>query len=240
MAGHSANMGPIMKIAKKYGLHVVEDAACGVGVKYKRKHVGTFGITGCFSFHPRKVLTTGEGGMITINKKDVYEKIYSLKNNGKSIRSSMVFEGIGLNYKMSDILAAVGIVQLKKVKQIIKKRVELAKYYSQYLNEKVEDVKPPTTKSYSNHTFQSYIVLIERENVRDKIILELRKKGIETQIGTFAVHLLAPYRKYTKSESFPNAEYAFRNSLILPLHHKMRKKDVEYVVDSLNKVLKRF
>ena len=237
LAGHSADLHPIMKIAKKYKLKVIEDAACGIGVKYKNKHVGTFGVVGCFSFHPRKLLTTGEGGMIVTNQKNVYEDLCSLKNHGRAVTSSMKFERVGLNYRMSDILAAIGIAQLKKIRNIIKKRVELAKYYTELLNE-IKEIRTPIIKSYSNHTFQSYIILLKKRGIRDKLMLYLRKKGIETQIGTFAVHLQPAYRKYVK-EKLPNSEYAFKNSLILPLYHTMKYQEIEYVVKNIKDFLRR-
>lgn len=235
LAGHSADLNPIMKIAKKYNLKIIEDAACGIGVRYRHKHVGTFGVVGCFSFHPRKLLTTGEGGMIVTNQKNVYENLCSLKNHGRSIRSPMKFDKIGLNYRMSDILAAIGMVQLKKIRKIIKKRVELAKYYTELL-ENIEEIRVPIIKFYSNHTFQSYIILLKKKGLRDKLMFALRKKGIETQIGTFAIHLQPAYRKYVKGK-LPNSEYAFKNTLILPLYHTMSYKEVEYVVNNIRKLL---
>jgi dTDP-4-amino-4,6-dideoxygalactose transaminase len=237
LAGHSADLKPLIKIARKYKLKIIEDAACGIGVKYKNKHVGTFGKVGCFSFHPRKLLTTGEGGMIVTNNKTVYEDLGSLKNHGRSFKSSMKFTKVGLNYRMSDILAAIGIAQLRKIKKIIKRRIELAKYYTELLEE-IEEVRAPIVKSYSNHTFQSYIILLKKEGIRDKLMLTLRKKGIETQIGTFAVHLQPAYRKYVRKK-LPNSEYAFKNTLILPLYHKMKYQEIEYVVRNIKDFLRR-
>lgn len=233
--GQSVDMDPLMALAEKHGLRVIEDAACAVGTLYKEKHVGGFGDFGCFSFHPRKVLTTGEGGMITTNDDSLSEIASSLKDHGKTFREGkMLFGRRGFNYRLSDVLAAIGLTQLNKLDSTIKRRQELAGRYTELL-EDVEDVVPPAQTPYGNHTFQSYVLLIEKKGVRDKIIALLKEKGIETQIGTYAVHLQPAYSN--EKTFLPNSEHAFQNTLTLPLYTQMTETEQETVVTELKNAL---
>ncbi|MFH0836260.1 MAG: DegT/DnrJ/EryC1/StrS family aminotransferase [Candidatus Micrarchaeota archaeon] len=232
--GLSADMGPLMKLAEKHGLRVIEDAAPSIGTYYGKKHVGTIGDFGCFSSHPRKILTTGEGGMVTTENEALYLKIESLKSHGIVPGNLMEFERYGFNYRMSDILAAVGLAQLKKLKSTLAKRRELALNYTTLL-EGTEGIRPPVEMNYGNHTFQSYVTLLNDGIDRDKVIALLKEKEIQTQIGTFAVHSLPPYRNH--EADCPNALTAYKQTLTLPLYNELVESDQEFIVKELRKAI---
>ena len=127
--GNSCNMTKILQIAKKYKLKIIEDAAQGLGVFHKKKHVGTIGDVGGFSFYGNKLITTGEGGMITTNNKRIYEEIQQLKNHGRKEKGKFIHEKIGYNFMFTDIQAAIGLAQINKLKKIINKKLTIYKYY---------------------------------------------------------------------------------------------------------------
>ncbi|VVB68329.1 UDP-4-amino-4-deoxy-L-arabinose--oxoglutarate aminotransferase [Candidatus Norongarragalina meridionalis] len=232
--GQSADMGGVMRFAKKHNLRVIEDAANSMGTFYEKKHVGTIGDFGCFSFHPRKILTTGEGGMLTAEDDALAAMAASLKDHGKD-ETGTKFVRAGFNYRMSDILAAIGIVQLNKLDATIKRRKQLAERYSQLL-EGASGITPPHHPAYTNHTYQSYVLLLDDGIDRDAVIRKTKEKGVQTQIGTYAVHLQLAYLK--KGESIPNAERADRQALTLPMYGAMTDADQQLVVKTLKEALK--
>lgn len=158
--GQSADMDPILDIAKRNNLYVIEDAACALGAEYKDKKCGTMGDIGCFSFHPRKAITTGEGGMVVTNNPDVAAKVKALRNHGMTNKDGIYyFEYTGFNYRMTDFQAALGWVQMKKLDEIIKKRRELAALYDSFL--KGNDILIiPNVANGIKHIYQSYVVLL--------------------------------------------------------------------------------
>ena len=192
---------------KKYGMKIIEDAATNLGTKINNKFVGSLADVTCFSFHPRKIITTGEGGMITTNNKKLNEKINSFKTFGKK---DLEFVNVGTNYKLSDIQSAMGIAQMKKIEKIIKNRIEQAKIYNELLS-KIDFIEPQKQTKNSRHTYQSYVCIISKKGLRDKIIKKLAKENIESQIGTYAVHSLSAFTKIPKMGKLENSEFLFKN-----------------------------
>ena len=141
--GNSCNMTKILQIAKKYKLKIIEDAAQGLGVFHKKKHVGTIGDVGGFSFYGNKLITTGEGGIITTNNKKIYDEIKRLKNHGRKVKGKFIHEKIGYNFMFTDIQAAIGLAQLNKLKKIINKKLIIYKYYKSNIkkNEEIKYIK---------------------------------------------------------------------------------------------------
>jgi perosamine synthetase len=240
--GQPAQMDKIIKIAKKYNLKVIEDAACALGSKYKDKYAGTIGDAGCFSFHARKGITTGEGGMVVTNNKELAERIRHLSVFGmtsawdreKSEKFIIpTFEDAGFNYKMSDITAAVGVAQLRKLDKIIDRKRELAKYWDEKL-EDIEFIEPPYINENVKHIFQSYVSIVDKRINRNKIIEMLMKKGIQTQIGTYASHVQPVYHFKSKC---PNSLEIFNRSLALPMYYKLEEKDIDMVAGYLKEVI---
>lgn len=248
--GLSADMDPIMEVANRYQIKIIEDAACGLGTKYKGRHVGTFGKAGCFSFHPRKAITTGEGGMIVTNNETTKRTCEALRNHGaatsdierhrKGDFALPEYNLLGYNYRMTDIQAAIGIEQMKKLNSVLNKRIKLAERY----NEKLSGIKhfslPITSRNY-RHTYQSYVVLVKDSSPysRDEIALGLAQKGISTRQGTQAVHMLGYYQdKYKlKPMDYPNAFKADRQTLTLPLFAAMTLKEQDFIINTLKRLL---
>jgi len=240
--GQPADMEPIMEIAEDYGLRVIEDAACAHGAKYKNKFAGTIGDTGCFSFHARKGMTTGEGGMVVTNDRKLADEIRSLSIYGitstwdreKSEEFIIPrFVKLGFNYKMSDISAAVGIVQLRKLEKMIERRRELARYWDENL-QNLELIEPPYCSEDVRHVYQSYVALVDKRINRNKLIERLRKEGIQTQIGTYACHVQPVYKSEQKC---PNSLDIFNRSLALPMYYKLKGEDIDIVVAHLKAAL---
>lgn len=218
----------------KKKMFIVEDAATSLGAKLDKNFVGTLANVSCFSFHPRKIITTGEGGMITTNDKKLNDKIRSFKAFGKKGKK---FVEIGTNYKISDIQSAVGLAQLKKIEKIIKNRQRMAKIYSEIID-KMEHVEIQKSTKNARHTYQTFVCTITKPKLRDKIILELLKNNIETQIGTYALHCLPAFKKHLKSGKLENSEFLYKNSISLPLHEEITINDQEYICKSIEKIIK--
>jgi len=218
---------------KKSGVKIIEDAATNLGTKIGKKFVGSLADVTCFSFHPRKIITTGEGGMITTNNKKLAEKFRIFKTFGKK---GIEFDEIGTNYKLSNIQSAIGLAQLKKIGRIIKKRQYGAKIYNEMLS-KIDFIitQEPTPKSY--HTYQSYTCIVTRQGSRNRIMRELKQKNVETQIGTYALHCLTPFKKFMKKGKLKNSEFLFKNSISLPLHEELSFNDQEYICKIIKKTL---
>jgi dTDP-4-amino-4,6-dideoxygalactose transaminase len=240
--GQPADMDVIMEIAKGYGLRVIEDAACAHGAKYKNKFAGTIGDTGCFSFHARKGMTTGEGGMVVTNDEELAGNIRSLSVYGtvstwdreKSDKFIIPeFVKLGYNYKMSDISAAVGIVQLRKLNKLIEKKRTLAMYWNEILQE-LELIEPPYCSKDVKHVYQSYVALIDERINRNRLIELTRNKGIQTQIGTYACHVQPVYGS---KEKCPNSLDIFNRSLSLPMYYKLREDDIDVATSILKKTM---
>lgn len=237
--GLSADMNPILEIAHSRSIPIVEDAACAMGATYRGRPCGTMGTLGCFSFHPRKAITTGEGGMIVTADTDLAERVRLLRSHG-GIRTDgrFVFEDAGFNYRLSDILAAVGVAQMRKIEAIIARKRELAAQYSTLLAD-VPGVTPPALPEWGGHVYQSYVVMLAQTIDRDAIIGAMRERRIETTLGTYALHA-QPYFQRTlgfRPGALPNSYLAYRQSLTLPLYPRMRNDDVARVVNALRQTL---
>ncbi len=240
--GQPADMDKIMKIAKQHNLKVIEDAACALGAKYKDKFAGTIGDIGCFSFHARKGITTGEGGMIVTNDKNLADKMRNLSVFGMTTAwdreksNNFVipkFMDVGYNYKMSDINAAVGVVQLKKLDKIIERREELAKYYNERLKE-IKYITPPYAYENTKHVYQAYVVLLDKNVNRNELITKLMEKGIQAQIGTYASHIQPVYGSM---DECPNSADIFNRSLALPLYYTLKEEEIDIIISSLKGIL---
>ena len=247
--GLCADIDAIKSIAGKIPL--VEDGACAAGAGYKNRPAGSLGTIGCFSFHPRKSVTTGEGGMITTNDDKLAEVISSLRNHGASVSEEQRHHGpkpyilpgfnmLGYNYRMTDLQAAVGVVQLKKLDQFIDEREKWANWYNEQLHNLPWITVPKYSADYK-HGWQSYVVVIDESKApcsRNEMMERLQNAGISTRPGTHAPHMLEYYaNKYQlKPEDFPGARDANNFSMSIPLFNKMTKEDYEYVVYNLKKL----
>ena len=237
--GLPADMVRSARSRERHGLAVVEDAACALGATYRGRQVGGFGIAGCFSFHPRKSITTGEGGMITTADDELADRIRLLRSHG-GVREEgrFPFEAAGFNYRLSDILAAVGVAQMRKLDAFLAARRGVAAWYDRALAG-IGGVRLPVTPPGSTHTYQSYVVLLDEGIDRDDVIAALRAEGIETTIGTYALHDQPFFaRTYDlRAGDRPRSHRAFTSSLALPLHGGMREDEVSDVTDALTRAI---
>ena len=236
--GNPADMDPIMEIAKKHDLWVIEDAAGALGSTYKGRKCGTIGHVGCFSFHPRKIITTGEGGMVVTNEDDVAEQIRSLRNHGmKVIGEKIDFIAAGFNYRMNELEAVLGIIQMRDIQEIISERQRLAGLYMDALKSvpgiAFQKILPDCTT-----VWQAFVVRF-RDRDSGPILKFLRDANIEANIGTYAIHLLQCYsEKYGyKPTYYPNAAELWDRTIALPFYNGMTFQDVMDVVKTLEVVL---
>lgn len=254
--GLCADMEPIMGVAERYRLEVIEDAACALGARYRGQHAGRFGLAGCFSFHPRKAITTGEGGMIVTDRDEVARYCQTLRDHGASVSDLVRHEGkqgflltefnlLGYNYRMTDLQGALGVAQMSKLPQILEKRMERARCYDRLLEE-ANTLLLPYCPDGCIHGYQTYVCLFQPEaptldtldelhEQRNAFMETLEESGVTTRQGTHAVHALGYYReKYGLEETdFPQAWIADRLSLSLPLYAQMTDEEQDYVVESL-------
>jgi perosamine synthetase len=248
--GLAADMTPLLEIARRHDLRVIEDAACACGSLYAGRHVGTFGDVGAFSFHPRKAITTGEGGMVTTTSAQIAGDVEILRSHGaeasdlerhKSGRGFALpeFNRLGFNYRMTDIQAAIGVVQMGRLESVLAGRRAVAQRFSEELSG-LAHLTVPVEPDGSRHVYQSYVTIVgESGDDRDRIALALQDEGIATRQGTHAVHALGYYReKYGYSpEDMPNAWRADRQSLTLPVYAGMTDEEQSYVIMQVRKTL---
>lgn len=252
--GISAPMGTILEIAGKYGLKVIEDDACATGAWYHGHHAGTLANIGCFSFHPRKSITTGEGGMLITGSEEIAAKVRSLRDHGASKKDPSKQAGsyilpdfniMGYNYRMTDLQGALGVAQMKKLKWILEQKTIKASIYDKALS-KTGWLRTPVIPEGCVHGYQSYVTLFSPEEIsldnvetlsgkRNALMDKLEAAGIATRSGTHAVHMLGYYRdKYgIKPEDFPNAYFADKLSLAIPFYPQMTEEEQQYVIKEI-------
>jgi dTDP-4-amino-4,6-dideoxygalactose transaminase len=231
-------------IKKKYNVFIIEDAACSLGAEYNGVMVGKLADISVFSCHPRKFITTGEGGIIVTENPEWAEWMNSYKHFGldmsSTARERCSFERIGTNYKLSNILAAIGLEQLKVIDILLAKRRELAVNYIELLKEHLSDnLRIPQTTEGGIHSYQTFLVFVKN---RDAIMAMMREKGVEAQIGTYALHMHKAFsankQKVRIYGKLKNSTYVFEHALALPLYHEMTQKEQEHVVNTLLAALK--
>ena len=253
-AGHPSEMDRIADIAKRHNLFIIEDAAHAIEAKYKNKKVGTIGDTTSFSFYATKNITTGEGGMLTTNNKEIAEKVRILRLHGMSKgawkryqeKGYQHWETIypGYKYNMSDLQAALGLVQLKRIEKFWKIRKRYTEIYSKELC-KIPEIILPLEKEKIKDSYHLYVIRIKTEELtadRDKIITALEEENIGIGIHFRSLHLHPYYQKtyHFKRGDFPVAEYASDRVVSLPLYPKMSEDDLSDVVKAVKKVISAF
>lgn len=256
--GLCADLPAIVNLAKRYNLKVIEDSACALGSYIGNKHSGTFGDMGCFSFHPRKAITTGEGGMVITDKKELSQKIAILRDHGasksdiqrhKEKGGSLLpeFNLRGYNYRMTDLQGAIGVSQIKKAARILEGRKKIARLYDIELQGMPDLIIPHVPKKFI-HSYQSYVCffasdlsklslkMVQKLNIhRNDFMMRLEKNGVSVRQGTHAVHTLGYYKnKYRlKDSDYFNSFAADRLSISLPVYAQMTKEEFGYVVSTI-------
>ena len=237
--GLAADMPAIMALAKRHKLAVIEDAAPSLGATVNGQKVGTFADFTCFSFHPRKSITTGEGGLITTNDDAAAERLRAIRSHGVSTSAFArhasgtteieEYREVGWNYRMTDIQAAVGRVQLRKLDGILEERRRLARRYDALFAGN-EQLQTPHVPAGRPHTYQSYCVWLKNGASRAKIMAELAERGIASRRGVMASHLEPFYREMYPHLSLPVTEAATTDTILLPLYVGMTEAEQDEVV----------
>ncbi len=236
--GHPCDMDPIIRIARKNSLFVVEDCAEALGARYKSRLVGTIGDVGCFSFFANKVITTGEGGMVVTRNKELMEKISMLRDHGMSRQRKYWHELAGFNYRMTNIQAAIGVAQMENLDRFLENRKVLAKEYTTQLSN-MEEVTLPYEENWAESICWLYSILIDKPKVAalvEKLIKEMKVEGIETRPLFYPLHQQPPYF-FDRSRSFPVSEWLSKKGISLPTSNDMTVEDVGRVCRAFKSVL---
>jgi len=235
--GQMSDMHRIIEIAQKYSIPVIEDAACALGASLNGKQAGTFGLLGCYSFHPRKTITTGEGGIIVTNSSDLMLKLRALRNHGLDPQSSSPdFIMPGFNYRMTDFQAALGLTQMNKLEKIIEQRLIMANTYNRKL--KNSHFHLPYSLHAKSHIYQSYVILLPDHlaNKRQYFIDKLKSdEFIEATIGTWNMPMTSFFRnRYGyQNDAFPVANMVFQRSISLPLYFELNEGQLLKITNAL-------
>jgi perosamine synthetase len=243
--GQSCDMQEIQSIAKKNKFFILEDCAHALGSTYKNKKCGNMGHLGCFSFYPTKVITTGEGGMITTNNSMFSKKIQLLRSQGMSIlphqresKNQWKYDitELGFNYRLDEIRSALGISQLKRISLANKKRIHIAKQYDELL-QNIEGIHIPKLKENRNHIYHLYSIRITEDFhiSRNKLFSKLSKHGIGTSVQYYPLHLMSFFKENypQKNDDFHVSNLLKDQILCLPIFPTMNKKQIEYVVKTI-------
>lgn len=232
--GQMANMLEILELTDAYHLPVVEDAACALGATLDGQQAGTWATLGCFSFHPRKAITTGEGGMIVTNDEEAARRLKALRNHGQDpMAASTDFILPGFNNRMTEMQGALGLTQMAKLNRVIEARRRAARYYDQAFVG--TEFQAPAVDQTCAHVYQSYVVLLppEMASNRQRLIAEAKEQGIEITIGTWHIPMTTYFRTrygFQKGD-FPVTDDVFARSVTLPLHESLKAEEQQRVVD---------
>lgn len=240
-AGFPCDMNKIMEIAKKHNLFVIEDACHGPLSVYEGQKLGTIGDVGCFSFFSNKNISTGEGGMIVTNNEEVYNKVKLMRSHGMTAMSYQRATGhattynivdLGYNYRMDDIRASIGIVQLDKLMVDLKKRKMIREWYCECLSKlNLLDIPFKSNKEFASNYIFPVVLKDSTTEKRDMFRNKLQENGIQTSVHYPAIHRFSAYEEY--SRELPNTEYVSDNEVTLPMYAKLQKSEIEYICDKV-------
>ncbi len=240
--GLAADIPAVIEIARRHGLRVVEDAAPSLGATVGESRIGGLSDFTCFSFHPRKSITTGEGGVITTNDAAAAERLRTIRSHGASVSDLArhqsgttdieEYRELGYNYRMTDIQGAIGVVQMRRLDEVVGARRRLAERYTALLagDDRIEIPYEPADR---RHTYQSYCIRLHTTRPRPEIMNALAARGIATRRGVMAIHLEPYYRERYPSLSLPVTEAATAETLLLPLYAGMTEAEQDEVVQEL-------
>ena len=236
--GNPADMDPIMEVAMKHNIWVIEDAAGALGAEYKGRKCGTIGHIGCFSFHPRKIITTGEGGMVVTNDDELANKIRLLRNHGRQVLENKIdFILPGFNYRMNELEAALALVQIREIEVIINQRQRLANLYKIALAN-IPNIDLQQTLPNCKSVWQAFVIRLKNREAHS-IIKKLQEANIEANIGTFALHILHFYSQtYNyKYSDYQNAFELFSKSIALPFYTSLSQENIYYIITTLQSLI---
>ncbi len=247
--GLPADREPFEKIATKHDLVLVEDGACSFGASYKGKPLGFGSKATSYSFHPRKMITTGEGGMVVTDDPEFSRRARALRSTGASIsdlerhkaKGVLVqnYHESGYNYRLTDMQAAVGIVQFRRLPEMLRQRREQAEFYNNQFAA-VEEMLVPHVPSYAEHCYSSYNIRISNKckHNRDDVLQEMAKKGISCRTGIQPLHHEPCYNDFESKVALPETERAARETMFLPIFPGMTQEQLEFVCKSLIEIVR--
>lgn len=238
--GTACDMDAIRRFSTMHQVYIIEDAAQGIGVHYKNQHVGSFGDIGCFSFFADKTITTGEGGLVTCKDENTYHKLCLLRNQGRIDRGSFIHPSIGFNFRMTDMQAAIGLNQLRKLEVILSKKRSIYKAYTGGLT-KVQEVRILGAAKHSGHVPFRCVILVERAVELQAV---LKKKGIQTRSFFYPLHKQPCFEKIKhqsyhvqadEDDAFVNANYGYEHGICLPIYPGLQLDQVTYIIENIRK-----
>lgn len=232
--GHPVQMDAILKIAHKHNLYVIEDACEAHGALYKARKVGSIGHVGIFSFYGNKIITTGEGGMITTNNKKFNERAKFLRDHAMSKHRRYFHSEIGFNYRITNVQAAIGLAQLEKIDYLIGDKIRVARFYNALLGD-VNGITLPPEEKWAKNVYWMYSVLIDSRR-RDILMRKLMDSGIETRPFFIPMHRLPPYRE---KGNFTISDKLSRQGISLPCFTGIKNSEIEYICDRIKNILNR-
>ena len=246
--GMPADIDAFKALCEEKDLVLIEDAACAIGSEYKGQKIGSHSDLVCFSFHPRKVITTGDGGMITTSREDYAKRLKLLRQHGMGVNDRVRHLSqkviitdhleLGYNYRMTDIQAAIGIKQLEKLDWIVSERRKVALQYHEAFKD-IDFLRLPIEKEGYFSNYQSYSVYIKPESPieRDELMQKLLDKNISTRSGIMTAHRETAYLEYCNDLNLPISEEACDRSIVLPLYVPMKQEEITYVITTLQNIL---
>ena len=237
--GHPADMDPILALAGKYNLYVIEDAAEAHGAEYKDRKAGGLSDIGCFSFYANKIITTGEGGMLVTDNDEIADQARRLRDLAHSRERRFLHTEVGFNYRLTNLQAAIGVAQLKRIRQSIEKKRWMASLYDELLSS-VEGIKLPMEQRWARSVYWMYAILIEDSfgMSRDEFMRELKDRGIETRTFFIPMHQQPVFRKMGlfANESYPIAEKLSEKGLYLPSGLAITEEQIRYACEAIKEI----
>ena len=234
--GHPVDMKPVLEIAKKHNLYVLEDAAEAHGAQYKGKNVGGFGDVSCFSFYANKIITTGEGGMVVTNNTKIAENSRELRNLSFDKERKFRHKRIAYNYRLTNLQAAVGLAQMERVDKFISRRRKNAKIYNEIFS-KINGIKIPPEEKWAKNVYWMYSVTVNNQKIRNKIMDKLKKQGIESRVMFYPMHLQKPFKKLDSKIRFPISEKLSKTGFNLPSGNNLNDSLVESIAKKVSKII---
>ncbi len=248
--GLAADMAPLQEIARRHSLAIVEDGATALGGEYRGKRIGALGAPTAFSFHPRKIITTGEGGMITTDDEALADMARIVRSHGASVsdlerhkaRGTIyaAYPVMGFNYRMTDIQGAMGVEQMKKLPAILARKQEIGRWYDEHLAE-IAEVAPPYVPADCVHSYQSYLITFRPGSAvnRDALLRQMAERGISCRHGIAPLHWEPYYRELYGELHLPVTEAVSLSTMFLPIYPQMTEAELRYIVDNLKDLLVR-
>lgn len=232
--GHPVDMDPVLAVAQKHGLFVLEDAAEAHGAEYNGRRVGSIGSIATFSFYGNKIITTGEGGMVVTDDEVLARKVRQLRGQGQDWERRYWFPIVGYNYRMTNVAAAIGLGQLEKIDWHLQKRLQIAEWYRKYL-QGTSGLILPVNKSWAKNVYWLFSVVLSDKIVKDRetVMADLAARGIETRPFFYPMHTLPPYEQLARGKCFPVADELSRKGINLPTWAGLKEEDIVYICESL-------